>query len=139
MMTELTRQEDQLYVDRARVQDIGEGEFYQNNDDRAEKDLNKSRSLQIVNSPAALFSTADIGDLRMRWASVQTGFVDEPRWAVQEADKLVGTVVERLTEGFASERSALEKQWDRGDSVSTEELRLALQRYRTFFDRLLNV
>ena len=138
-MTELSRQEDELYVDRAAVQDIREGEFYQNNDDRLKQDLNGSRSLQIVDSPMALFSTADVGDLRTRWANVQTGFVDEPRWAVQEADKLVGTVVDRLTEGFASERSALEKQWDRGDSVSTEELRLALQRYRTFFDRLLRV
>ncbi len=138
-MAELSRQEDQLYVDRAGVQDIREGEFYQNNDDRAEQDLNRSRSLQVVASPTALFSTADVGDLRTRWARVQTGFVDEPRWAVQEADKLVGTVMDRLTEGFANERSTLEKQWDRGDSVSTEELRLALQRYRTFFDRLLNV
>jgi hypothetical protein len=75
----------------------------------------------------------------MRWGSVQTGFVDEPRWAVQEADKLVATVVDRLTASFSNERSTLEKQWDRGEDVSTEELRLALQRYRTFFDRLLNV
>ena len=138
-MAELRQQEDQLYVDRAAVQDTREGEFYQNNDDRVGQDPNRSRSPQVVDSPTALFSTADIGDLRTRWASVQTGFVDEPRWAVKEANKLVGTVVDRLTEGFASERSNLEKQWDRGDSVSTEELRLALQRYRTFFDRLLNV
>ena len=138
-MAELRQQEDQLYVDHAGVQDTREGEFYLNNDDRVGQDLNRSRSLKVVDSPTALFSTADIGDLRTRWASVQTGFVDEPRWAVKEADKLVGTVLDRLTEGFASERSNLEKQWDRGDSVSTEELRLALQRYRTFFDRLLNV
>jgi len=70
---------------------------------------------------------------------VQTGFVDEPRRAVEEADKLVATVMKRLAESFATERSNLEKQWDRGDNVSTEDLRVALQRYRTFFDRLLNV
>ncbi len=85
-----------------------------------------------------LFSESDIGDLRSRWGNVQAGFVDEPRQAVQEADKLVATVMQRLAEGFATERSNLEKQWDRGDNVSTEDLRVALQRYRSFFDRLLN-
>lgn len=85
-----------------------------------------------------LFSESDIGDLRSRWSNVQTGFVDEPRRAVQEADKLVAAVMQRLAEGFANERSNLEKQWDRGDNVSTEDLRVALQRYRSFFDRLLS-
>ena len=85
-----------------------------------------------------LFSRADAGDLRERWTDVQTGFVDEPRHAVEEADKLVATVMQRLAEGFANERANLEKQWDRGDNVSTEDLRLAMQRYRSFFDRLLN-
>jgi hypothetical protein len=68
---------------------------------------------------------------------VQTAFVDEPRHAVEEADKLVATVMQRLADGFAGERANLEKQWDRGDNVSTEDLRVALQRYRSFFDRLL--
>jgi len=86
-----------------------------------------------------LFSESDIGDLRGRWAKGQTGFVDEPRQAVEEADNLVATVMKRVAESFATERSNLEKQWDRGDNVSTEDLRVALQRYRTFFDRLLNV
>ncbi len=95
-----------------------------------------------TNAPATtstpLFSQSDIGDLRGRWSNVQTGFVDEPRRAVEEADKLVATVMQRLAEGFARERDTLEKQWDRGDNVSTEDLRIALQRYRSFFDRLLN-
>ena len=85
-----------------------------------------------------LFSDHDIGDLRGRWSNVQAGFVDEPRRAVEEADKLVAAVMKRLAEGFANERSTLEKQWDRGDNVSTEDLRVALQRYRSFFGRLLN-
>lgn len=85
-----------------------------------------------------LFSDTDQRELRARWSNVQTGFVDEPRRAVQEADNLVASVMKRLAEGFASERSTLEKQWDRGDNVSTEDLRIALQRYRSFFDRLLN-
>jgi hypothetical protein len=65
--------------------------------------------------------------------------VDEPRQTVAEADKLVASVMQRLTEGFANERSGLEKQWDHGDNVSTEDLRVALQRYRSFFDRLLRL
>lgn len=91
-----------------------------------------------VNTPSPLFSRSDIGDLRGRWSNVQTSFVDEPRRAVEEGDKLVATVMQRLAEGFANERSKLEKQWDGGDNVSTEDLRVALQRYRSFFDRLLN-
>jgi hypothetical protein len=91
-----------------------------------------------VNSPTPLFSQSDVGDLRGRWSNVQASFVDEPRHAVEEADKLVAAVMQRLAEGFSNERSNLEKQWDRGDNVSTEHLRIALQRYRSFFDRLLN-
>jgi hypothetical protein len=65
--------------------------------------------------------------------------VDEPRRTVADADKLVAAVMQKLADGFANERSGLEKQWDRGDDVSTEELRLALQRYRSFFGRLLKL
>ena len=85
-----------------------------------------------------LFSNTDIGDLRTRWGNVQAGFVDEPRRSVEAADQLVATVMQRLAEGFANERASLEKQWDSGESASTEDLRIALQRYRAFFDRLLN-
>jgi hypothetical protein len=91
-----------------------------------------------LNTPSPLFSQSDVGELRGRWGNVQTSFVDEPRHAVEEADKLVATVMQRLAEGFSNERSKLEKQWDRGDNVSTEDLRVALQRYRSFFDRLLS-
>jgi hypothetical protein len=92
-----------------------------------------------VSEPLPLFSESEMGDFRSQWSSLQTGFVDEPRRAVEEADKLVASVMQRLAEGFANERSGLEKQWDRGDNVSTEDLRLALQRYRSFFDRLLTL
>jgi hypothetical protein len=86
-----------------------------------------------------LFSESEMGEFRSRWSNVQTGFVDEPRRTVEDADKLVASVMQRLAEGFANERSGLEKQWDQGDHVSTEDLRVALQRYRSFFDRLLNL
>ena len=89
-------------------------------------------------APTPLFAETDVNDLRARWSNVQAGFVDEPRHAVENADKLVATVMERLAQGFANERSSLERQWSSGERVSTEDLRVALQRYRSFFDRLLN-
>jgi hypothetical protein len=85
-----------------------------------------------------LFSDSDVGDLRSRWSNVQAEFVDEPRRAVEEADQLVASVMQRLAEGFARERGSLEKQWESGETASTEDLRMALQRYRAFFNRLLN-
>jgi hypothetical protein len=86
-----------------------------------------------------LFPSNELEDLRTRWKDIQTGFVDEPRKAVEQADGLVASAMKRLAEVFAKERSGLEQQWDRGDNVSTEDLRVALQRYRSFFDRLLSV
>ena len=96
-------------------------------------------TLADVSGPMPLFSKSEMGDFRSQWSKIQTGFVDEPRRTVEDADKLVAAVMQRLAEGFANERSGLEKQWDRGDNVSTEDLRVALQRYRSFFDRLLKL
>jgi hypothetical protein len=92
-----------------------------------------------VSEPMALFSEPEMGDFRSQWSKLQTGFVDEPRRTVEGADKLVAAVMQRLADGFANERSGLEKQWDSGENVSTEDLRPALQRYRSFFDRLLTL
>ena len=92
-----------------------------------------------LSEPMPLFTESEMGDFRSQWSKVQTGFVDEPRRTVEDADKLVASVMQRLAEGFANERSGLEKQWDSGDNVSTEDLRVALQRYRSFFDRLLKL
>jgi len=88
---------------------------------------------------AALFPENESRDFHKRWTDIQTGFVDEPRQAVERADELVAEVIKRLADSFARERSQLEGQWGRGDNVSTEDLRVALQRYRAFFDRLLNI
>jgi hypothetical protein len=85
-----------------------------------------------------LFAEQDAANLRRRWSDIQTAFVDEPRRSVEQADSLVAEVMKRLAEGFANERGSLERQWDRGDNVTTEDLRVALQRYRSFFDRLLS-
>jgi hypothetical protein len=86
-----------------------------------------------------LFPNEELIGYRTRWEAIQTGFVDEPRSAVEQADALVAQVVNRLTEVFTRERSTLEDQWTKGDNVSTEDLRLALTRYRSFFHRLLSM
>jgi len=93
----------------------------------------------VIEPPSQLFAAAETSEFRRRWMEVQTGFVDEPRPAVQAADALVAETMKRLAEIFARERSSLESQWGRGGEVSTEDLRQAMRRYRSFFDRLLAV
>jgi hypothetical protein len=86
----------------------------------------------------SLLPQEDEADLRGRWEEIQTRFVDDPRRAVEDADALVAGVMQSLAEGFAQAREQLEGQWSRGEDVSTEDLRVALQRYRSFFQRLLS-
>jgi hypothetical protein len=107
--------------------------------ERVSADSNKVQPIREEHDSTPLFPNNELENLRNRWKEVQTAFVDEPRRAVEQADGLVASAMKRLAEVFAEERSKLEKQWDRGDTVSTEDLRVALQRYRTFFHRLLSV
>lgn len=86
-----------------------------------------------------LFPEDELRELQSKWNDIQTGFVDEPRSAVQHADSLVASTMQQLAEAFARERSQLEQQWSRGDSVSTEDLRVSFQRYRSFFRRILSL
>ena len=72
-----------------------------------------------------------------RWLRIQGQFVDDPRKSVGEAHALVGELTQRIVDAFAKERADLEQQWSKGDDVSTEDLRVCLQRYRGFFSRLL--
>ena len=95
-------------------------------------------SAATAHKSVALLAEAEAQQLRSRWAEVQTGFVDEPRQAVQQADELVAEIIKKLAQTFAAERTQLASQWTGGGDVSTEDLRLALQRYRSFFDRLLS-
>jgi hypothetical protein len=84
-----------------------------------------------------LFRPDEAARFRATWVEIQTGFVDRPREAVERADGLVADLMQRLAAQFSEERSGLESQWDGGDDVSTEDLRVALTRYRSFFERLL--
>jgi hypothetical protein len=87
----------------------------------------------------SLFHDEEGRGFRTRWDAIQTGFVDQPRAAVEQANALVGEMVKRLTDTFGAERSKLESQWSQGEQVSTEDLRVALKRYRSFFERLLSI
>jgi hypothetical protein len=87
----------------------------------------------------SLFAENALSGFRSRWDDVQSSFVDDPKDCVHKADGLVSEVVEQLTNGFSEARSRLEAQWARGEEASTEDLRLALKRYRDFFQRLLSV
>ena len=100
-------------------------------------DMPVNMPVNMNDAPVALFSEDQVKDLRGRWDQIQAGFVDEPRGAVEKADGLVADAITQLADGFARTRSELDHQWKRGDNVSTEDLRLALRRYRSFFSRLL--
>lgn len=88
---------------------------------------------------APLFQPQQAQDFRTTWDTVQIGFVDNPQQAVRQADELVAQVMKTLAETFANERSRLESQVDSSDQASTENLRVALRRYRSFFQRLLSI
>ncbi|MET0474779.1 MAG: hypothetical protein ABW001_09080 [Mycobacterium sp.] len=108
-------------------------------DPNPEGALESSSSETRPSREPSLFADDDLAGLRARWNGVQAGFVDDPRDCVQRADGLVSDVVGQLTAGFTEARSRLEQQWSRGEEASTEDLRVALTRYRDFFERLLAV
>ncbi len=90
-------------------------------------------------NPQSLLPKRQIEELQSRWNTIQTAFIDEPSRAVKDADERVASAIQQISEAFADQRGQLEKQWSRGDDISTEDLRLALQRYRSFFSRLLSI
>jgi hypothetical protein len=86
-----------------------------------------------------LFDRDRATELQRRWSEIQARFVDDPHEAVKAADTLVDEAIRDLTALFAEERAGLESHWDRNEKISTEDLRVALRRYRSFFERLLGV
>jgi hypothetical protein len=100
----------------------------------AEKIENQGEEVQ-----GSLLPQESVQDFRTRWDHVQATFVDEPRAAVKQADDLVNTAIQRLSESFTMARNNLEQQWDRGDQVNSEDLRVAFRKYRAFFQRILAV
>src|ERR1700760_2322033 len=117
------------------TRDLVEGRL--NEDEAATTTDQPQATTDVAHDAPALSPSEDNAEFQRRWEQIQTGFVDEPRQTVEQADELVAEVMQRLAEGFATERERLEQQWGRGEDVSTEDLRIALQRYRSFFERLL--
>ena len=87
----------------------------------------------------ALFENDAAEKFRTRWLAIQSKFVDDPSESVKEADDLVADVIQSITRNFADRRGSLEQQWNGGGNTSTEDLRIALKQYRSFFDRLLSL
>lgn len=104
----------------------------------SEHDRPQTDSLD-ADTELSLFGETEMSGFRARWNDVQAGFVDDPKQCVQTADALVSEVVDQLTSGFSEARARMEAQWARGEDASTEDLRVALKRYREFFQRLLSV
>ena len=86
-----------------------------------------------------LFEDEAARKFRSRWQVIQGKFVDDPRDSVKQADDLVADIIKSVTMSFADRRVGLEKQWKSGENISTEDMRLALKRYRSFFERLLSL
>ena len=104
--------------------------------------VTENRRAEVMNDDeqlAPLFSADAAKEFRSRWDAVQSSFVDDPKQAVRKGDELVAQVMKSLTETFSNERSRLEGQRDQSDKASTENLRVALRRYRSFFERLLSL
>jgi len=114
----------------------GDGAAERDQDVAAERE--RATGSADADEDAALLPQEQGTEFQGRWESIQTTFVDDPRDAVENADALVAELMQRLADGFARERERLEEQWSRGEDVSTEDLRVVLQRYRSFFRRLLS-
>ena len=118
--------------------DIAAGGDTDDADAAIERDAD-ARTTAAAADPAdeALFDQGDLARYRSRWMEVQTRFVDEPQSSVQQADELVAELMQTLASQFSESRNRLEAQWSSDEGVSTEDLRHALLRYRSFFERLL--
>jgi hypothetical protein len=86
-----------------------------------------------------LFEDDAAAKFRTRWLAIQSKFVDDPRDSVKQADDLVADIIKNVTMNFADRRIGLEKQWNSGENISTEDMRVTLKRYRSFFERLLTL
>ena len=128
-----------------------EGEVIDVTDEPVEREPRNERALEERRSEsmaaatadndglAPLFETEEAKKFRTQWLSIQSKFVDDPGASVKQADELVASVLKSVTMSFSERRVALEQQWNGGENVSTEDLRVALKRYRSFFDRLLTL
>ena len=108
-------------------------------ENRTEEEIRESQPSVMEKGLVPLLEEGEAEEFRSRWQDIQTEFVDDPSHSVENADELVARVINSITENFASERTSLEDQWNRGKEASTEDLRIAITRYRSFFNRLLTL
>lgn len=116
----------------AQQEDLPQSPDVENRNARVDRD-EQQRQL------APLFVPEAAEAFRSRWDAIQIGFVDDPNLSVRSADELVAQVMKSLAETFARERTQLEAQFKETEDTSTENLRIALCRYRSFFQRLLSL
>ena len=116
------------------------GEEQMRNEQISEKrtDQNKPNMNEDENF-APLFESDEAEQFRAQWLEIQSRFVDDPIASVKDADELVASIIKNITRNFADKRTSLETQWKSGDDVSTEDLRMTMKRYLSFFDRLLTL
>jgi len=144
MQAENEKQMDREQVDdavdageeRLREEQIAEGEVV---DEQADKPRASTSAATDEEDFAPLFENNEADNFRTHWLEIQSRFVDDPSVAVKDADDLVADVIKNITRTFSDKRLGLENQWKRGDKVSTEDLRVAMKRYRSFFNRLLSL
>jgi hypothetical protein len=101
--------------------------------------ISQQRTTSRPEGEPSLLAGDEVDEFRSRWTAIQSSFVDEPKSSIESADKLVAQAIKRIADGFYEERMKLERQWKTGGDVSTEDLRQSLQRYRSFFSRLLSM
>jgi hypothetical protein len=138
-MKELRNDQELTTADIAKPQRSGEYRSAVIDEDPISSDAAPVAQKKEGLADGPLFHDEELQGFRSRWDQVQASFVDEPRMAVEQADGLVANMVKRLAEEFSTARADLERQWDTGGDVSTEELRQVLRRYRSFFNRLLPI
>jgi len=140
LIDEETREQPREYRDGndTFIDETAEEEVHSSERDGSTKEVARERSTLDADLVPLLDET-EAEKFRSRWQEIQTDFVDDPRHSVEGADELVARVTNSITENFAKERDSLEEQWNRGEEASTEDLRIAIKRYRSFFNRLLTL
>lgn len=121
------------------VIDVTEGQVVSESETNERVPQNETPTTDIDDGMEPLFEDNEAQKIRSQWLAIQGKFVDNPRESVKQADELVASVLKSVTMGFSDRRVSLEQQWNSGENTSTEDLRVALKRYRSFFDRLLTL
>jgi hypothetical protein len=136
---EIRREADLRANETRHADEVREADVHRPGNGTTTEPHHETRPMNGEEKLSPLLAGNEEHDMRGRWERIQAGFVDEPRKAVEQADELVAETMQRLAQSFAEQKKNLETQWARSDKISTEDLRMAFRRYRSFFDRLLSL